>query len=122
MLVLSRKLNETICLGDNIQIKIVKIRGSVVGLGITAPENVKVMRKELLDRDKQSSAAKSTNVHDNIEVDESPSTGRSSSHLRPPRRVSVEGALASDPRPASSVAPESAKHPPLSQFLLHAAS
>lgn len=52
MLVLSRKMDESICIGHDIIVKIVKIRGNVVGLGITAPQNVKIMRKELLDREK----------------------------------------------------------------------
>lgn len=51
MLVLSRKLNESICIGEDIVVKVVKIRGNVIGLGIVAPENVKIMRNELLERD-----------------------------------------------------------------------
>ena len=50
MLVLSRKLDEIIHIGDDIVVKIVKIRGNVVGLGIMAPQNVKVMRSEVLAR------------------------------------------------------------------------
>jgi carbon storage regulator len=53
MLVLSRKLNETIHIGNDIEVKVVKIRGNVVGLGIVAPKNVKVMRNELLDSPKK---------------------------------------------------------------------
>jgi carbon storage regulator len=52
MLVLSRKLNETVYVGDDIVIKVVKIKGNVVGLGIEAPASVKVMRSELLAQDK----------------------------------------------------------------------
>ncbi|HAC90047.1 MAG TPA: carbon storage regulator [Planctomycetaceae bacterium] len=50
MLVLSRKLDDTIIIGDQIEIKVVSIRGGVVRLGISAPESVKVMRSEILDR------------------------------------------------------------------------
>lgn len=57
MLVLSRKLNDTICIGDDIVVKVVKIRGTVVGLGIVAPDDVKVMRRELLERDRQRDAS-----------------------------------------------------------------
>lgn len=49
MLVLSRKVNETIHIGNDIEVRVVKIRGNVVGLGIVAPRDVKVMRNELLD-------------------------------------------------------------------------
>jgi carbon storage regulator len=47
MLVLSRKLDEIILIGDNIEIKVVDIRGDKVRLGITAPDEVTVHRKEL---------------------------------------------------------------------------
>ncbi|MCX7827605.1 MAG: carbon storage regulator CsrA [Thermanaerothrix sp.] len=49
MLVLSRKPGESIVIGDNIEIRCVEIRGDVVRLGIVAPKDVKVWRKELLE-------------------------------------------------------------------------
>lgn len=51
MLVLSRKLNETIVIGGDIRIKVVGINGGQVRLGIEAPGDVRVMREELLSRD-----------------------------------------------------------------------
>ncbi len=51
MLVLSRKLSETIIIGDNIRITVVGIGGNQVRLGIDAPGDVPVMREELLFRD-----------------------------------------------------------------------
>lgn len=48
MLVLSRKKNERIRIGDDIEIKVLDIRGSYVRLGIVAPVDVPVMRQELL--------------------------------------------------------------------------
>ncbi len=50
MLVLSRKLNETIVIGDNIRLTVVGIAGNQVRLGIEAPGDVKIMREELLFR------------------------------------------------------------------------
>jgi carbon storage regulator len=47
MLVLSRKLNESIVIGDNVELKIVAIEREMVKLGITAPHDVSVYRKEL---------------------------------------------------------------------------
>ena len=47
MLVLSRQRDETIMIGDDIQITIVDIRGDKVRLGITAPTEVTVHRKEV---------------------------------------------------------------------------
>lgn len=50
MLVLGRRLDETILIGDSIVIKVVGIEGSQVKLGISAPREVMVMRTELLER------------------------------------------------------------------------
>ncbi len=49
MLVLSRQKDETIMIGDDIQITIVDIRGDKVRIGITAPTVVPVHRKEVYD-------------------------------------------------------------------------
>ncbi len=49
MLILSRKLNESIIIGDDIEISIVDIKGDQVKIGINAPKNVKVFRKEVYD-------------------------------------------------------------------------
>lgn len=47
MLILTRKLNESIMIGDQIEISIVDIRGDQVKLGIQAPKNIKVYRQEV---------------------------------------------------------------------------
>lgn len=47
MLVLSRKRDESIIIGDNIIVTIVEIRGDKVRLGVTAPREVSVHRKEV---------------------------------------------------------------------------
>lgn len=47
MLILARKENEAIVIGDNIEVTIVSIKGDYVKIGINAPENVKVFRKEI---------------------------------------------------------------------------
>ena len=49
MLVLSRKKNESVVINDNITIVIVEIRGDKVRLGIEAPKDVAVHRKEIYD-------------------------------------------------------------------------
>lgn len=47
MLVLSRKLNQEIQIGDNIKITVLKIKGNTVRLGIEAPRDVHIVRGEL---------------------------------------------------------------------------
>lgn len=49
MLVLSRQRDETIIIGDDIEITVVDIRGDKVRLGVTAPKEISVHRKEVYD-------------------------------------------------------------------------
>jgi len=49
MLVLSRTRDETIMIGDDIEITVVDIRGDKVRLGINAPSHIAVHRKEVYD-------------------------------------------------------------------------
>ena len=49
MLVLSRQRDETIMIGDDIELTVVDIRGDKVRLGIKAPSHVAVHRKEIYD-------------------------------------------------------------------------
>ncbi len=49
MLVLTRKKNEAIVVGGNVTIVVVEIRGDKVRLGVEAPKEVPVNRKEVAD-------------------------------------------------------------------------
>ena len=49
MLVLSRQRDESIMIGDEVEITIVDVRGDKVRLGITAPKNIPVHRREIYD-------------------------------------------------------------------------
>jgi carbon storage regulator len=56
MLVLSRKKDEKIVIGDNISIMVVEIRGDKVRLGIEAPREISVHRREVYDAIKRKEA------------------------------------------------------------------
>ena len=49
MLVLSRQRDESIIIGDDIEITVVDIRGDKVRLGVSAPKEISVHRKEVYD-------------------------------------------------------------------------
>jgi len=49
MLVLSRRKDESIMIGDDVEITIVDIRGDKVRLGITAPKTIPVHRREVYE-------------------------------------------------------------------------
>ncbi|MFZ4618895.1 MAG: carbon storage regulator CsrA [Rectinemataceae bacterium] len=49
MLILSRRVNEKIVIGDDIVISVVEVRGDLVKIGIEAPKKVKVYRQEVYD-------------------------------------------------------------------------
>jgi len=49
MLILSRRVNERIVIGDDIVVSVVEVRGDQVKLGIEAPRDVKVFRQEVYD-------------------------------------------------------------------------
>lgn len=58
MLVLTRKKNEAIQIGDDIEIKVLGIEGDQIKLGIAAPKSVDIYRKELyIDIKEQNNAA-----------------------------------------------------------------
>jgi len=61
MLVLSRQKDESIMIGDNVEITIVDVRGDKVRLGITAPKEIPVHRREVyeaIQREKEQNSEK----------------------------------------------------------------
>jgi carbon storage regulator len=49
MLILSRRVNEKIVIGENVVVSIIEVRGDQVKIGIEAPKTVKVFRQEVFD-------------------------------------------------------------------------
>lgn len=50
MLVLARKVGQSIVINDNVEILVIEVRGDQVRLGIEAPRTIPVHRKELLEQ------------------------------------------------------------------------
>jgi len=59
MLILSRKVNEKVVIGDDITVSIIEVRGDQVRIGIDAPKKVKVFRQEVFDAIKAENKAAS---------------------------------------------------------------
>lgn len=56
MLVLSRKKNEEVLIGDNVRVQILDISGTRVSLGIVAPSDIPVVRTEVVGRIQRTAA------------------------------------------------------------------
>jgi carbon storage regulator len=66
MLVLSRKKNQSLMIGENIEVHVMRIAGDRVSLGIIAPMEVTVLRNELVGKDRGDRS---------VPINSSPSTG-----------------------------------------------
>ncbi len=69
MLVLTRRLNQSIKIGDDVEITIVEVRGDQVRLGVAAPRNVTVHRKEVylqIQQENQAAAASDPSALDDL--------------------------------------------------------
>lgn len=53
MLVLTRRFGESIMIGDDIEVKILKITGNSIKIGIAAPKDVSVLRSELAKKEQE---------------------------------------------------------------------
>ena len=70
MLVLTRKKNESIIINDNIEITIVDVQGEQVRIGINAPKNVSIYRKEIYleIKEENKKASTGTNINSLSEI------------------------------------------------------
>jgi len=56
MLILTRRPNETLCIGDDVRITVLSVNGAQVRLGIEAPRSVVVDRAEIHERKRAEAA------------------------------------------------------------------
>lgn len=64
MLVITRKKDESILIGDDIEIKIVKVEDGSVKLAIDAPKDKVILRKEIYENVKEENSKAITNIND----------------------------------------------------------
>jgi carbon storage regulator len=57
MLILTRKTDESIIIGNNVEVKILKLQGNQVHIGISAPREVSIYRKEIYEQIKNENAS-----------------------------------------------------------------
>lgn len=50
MLALARKINESIVIGNDVEVTILEIKGDQIKIGVSAPKNVPIYRKELYEQ------------------------------------------------------------------------
>ena len=55
MLILTRRIGEQLLIGNDIKVVVLSIKGNQIRIGIDAPDDVKIMREELLDPPKPDS-------------------------------------------------------------------
>jgi len=70
MLVLARKVNERIKIGDDIELTIVSISGDIVRIGIDAPKGLKILRNEVFDdiQRQNQEAVKEAQIQDSVQL------------------------------------------------------
>ncbi|AUN15194.1 carbon storage regulator [[Clostridium] sordellii] len=64
MLVITRKKDESLLIGDDIEIKIVKVEDGSVKLAIDAPKDKVILRKEIYENVKEENSKAITNIDD----------------------------------------------------------
>ena len=69
MLVLTRRLNQSIKIGDDIEITVIEVRGDQVRLGVAAPRDVTVHRKEVYLQIQQENRAAAQSASEDLNLD-----------------------------------------------------
>jgi carbon storage regulator len=68
MLVLTRKTGEAIQIGDDIEITVLSVRGDQIKLGINAPKNIEIHRKEIYASIQEENAEASKGINNLFDI------------------------------------------------------
>ena len=117
MLVLTRQLDQSIVIGDDIQITVVEVKGDKIRLGIKAPRDVQVHRSEIYDAIQSENAAASNvrvgPVGRNRPRRSAGSAARRATVGHTPLNPALSQPVQSSPRPlASPLSPAPTPHQP----------
>lgn len=66
MLILTRRIGETLIIGDNVNITVLGVKGNQVRLGINAPKDVSVHREEIYLRIQQEKEVSDTDTEETV--------------------------------------------------------
>jgi carbon storage regulator len=65
MLILTRRVGETLMVGDDVTVTVLGVKGNQVRIGVNAPKNVAVHREEIYDRIRKENEAGDSSKSDN---------------------------------------------------------
>lgn len=68
MLILSRKKQESFVISDNIEITVLEVQGDKVRIGITAPKDIPVLRKEIIETTELNKEASAKSSEQDLDV------------------------------------------------------